>query len=551
LAPLTLLGAPGAAAAATGVGGVAATTNYLRQKIAERISGQQVDPFQVGLSGLLSGAAELAPVARQAFVERRLAKDIAQVNPQMVQSLRSKAGQLGIPITPAEITNLSSLMSQQKVLGNVPESSIVMQKFYKEREAKVQNAVDDYLKSLSQVEDRAVAGNRGLQALEVQKQNLIKAREDAVEPVYRAAFEASVPVNTEPVFDQINNMLKTQPASGKTAAYLNKIKNLITRNDIPEVDKFGNPVVDEFGQNVFKSGAEDRLPNLQNAKIEIDSLFKEDAFSSLDKTMQAKLVQIKDNLLNQMGKDNPDYIAANKQFELLSQPINEFNERITGVSLMQMSPDNIKNFANRIFENPSPETIKYAKKQIIAGGGEEAWNAVTRAFLEEQWNLAKKPAKSQQGVKLDTGNTWQNIILGDQKSLKAIKAALPPDQFNALRDLAEVLEATGRVKKLGSDTAFNQLITEELFKNPPMTSITTGAARVVGGIKLDQPAKVLADWAIRKDASTNAEQLARIITSPDGISRLKELKKMSPTSAKRWAGTAQLLVDYGILESRE
>jgi len=26
---------------------------------------------------------------------------------------------------------------------------------------------------------------------------------------------------------------------------------------------------------------------------------------------------------------------------------------------------------------------------------------------------------------------------------------------------------------------------------------------------------------------------------------------MSPTSAKRWAGTAQLLADYGILESRE
>ena len=157
LAPLTLLGAPGATAAAAGVGGVAATTNYIRQKIAEKISGQQVDPFQVGLSGLLSAGAELAPVGRQAFVERRLAKDIAQVNPQMVQSLRSKAGQLGIPITPAEITNLSSLMAQQKVLGNVPESSIVMQKFYKEREAKVQSAVDDYLNSLSQVEDRALA----------------------------------------------------------------------------------------------------------------------------------------------------------------------------------------------------------------------------------------------------------------------------------------------------------------------------------------------------------------------------------------------------------
>lgn len=537
--------------AAGGVGGVAAASNLARQKLGQVIAGQEIDPYQVGLAGLLSGGAELAPVARQAFVERRLAKDIAQVDPQMVQSLRSKAGQLGIPITPAEITNLSSLMAQQKVLGNVPESSIQMQKFYKEREAKVQSAVDDYLNSLSQVEDRAVAGNRGLQALEVQKQNLINARDKAVEPIYTAAFEASVPVNTKPVFDQIDNMLKTQPSSGKTASYLNKIKNLLTRNDIPAVDKEGNALLDEAGNTVFKSGAEDRLPVLQNAKIEMDSLFKEDAFSSLDRTMQAKLTNIKNNLLEQMGKDNPDYIAANKQYEELSKPINEFNERITGVSLMQMSPDNIKNFANRIFENPSPETIKYAKKQIIAGGGEEAWNAVTRAFLEEQWNLAKKPAKTQQGAKIDTGNTWQNIILGDQKSLKAIKAALPPDQFNALRDLAEVLEATGRVKKLGSDTAFNQLITEELFKNPPMTSITTGAARIVGGIKLDQPAKALADWAIRKDASANAEQLARIITSPDGISRLKELKKMSPTSAKRWAGTAQLLVDYGILESRE
>lgn len=537
--------------AAGGVGGVSAATNYARQKIGQAIAGQEIDPFQVGLAGLLSGTAELAPVARQAMVERRLAKDIAQVNPQMVASLRAKAGQLGIPITPAEITNLSSLMAQQKVLGNVPESSIVMQKFYKEREAKVQSAVDDYLKSLSDVEDRAVAGNRGLQALEVQKENLIKAREQAVEPIYKAAFESSVPVDTKPVFDQIDNMLKTQPSSGKTAAYLNKIKNLLTRNDIPAVDKEGNALLDEAGNIVFKSGPENRLPVLQNSKIEMDSLFKEDAFSSLDKTIQAKLTGIKNNLLEQMGKDNPDYIAANKQFEELSKPINEFNERITGVSLMQMSPDNIKNFANRIFENPSPETIKYAKKQIIAGGGEEAWNAVTRAFLEEQWTLAKKPSKTQQGAKFDTGNTWQNVIMGDPKQMKAMQAALSPDQFKALRDLADVLEAAGRVKKLGSDTAFNQLITEELFKNPPMTSITTGAARVVGGIKLDQPAKILSDWAIRKDASANAANIANIITSPDGISRLKELKKMSPTSAKRWAGTAQLLVDYGILESRE
>jgi hypothetical protein len=458
----------------------------------------------------------------------------------MIQSLRQKAGQVGVQLTPAELTNLSSLMGQQKVLGNIPESSVQMQKFYKQREAQVQSAVDDYLASLSQVEDAAVAGNRGVQALEVQKQNLLKAREEAAAPIYKAAFESSVPVNTAPVLDQIDTMLKTQPPTGRAAGYLRKVKDLLQK---PEIDAEGNTL------KTFVP--EDRLPILQNAKFEIDALFKEDAFSSLDKTVQGQLTAIKENLLQQMGKENPDYIAANKKFELLSQPINEFNERITGVSLMQMSPDNIKNFANRIFQNPSPGTINYAKKQIIAGGGEEAWNAVTRAFLEEQWTLAKKPAKSQQGAKLDTGNTWQNIIIGDPKQMKAMQAALPPESFKALRDLADVLEAAGRVKKLGSDTAFNQLVTEELLKNPPITSITTGVARAVGGIKLDQPAKALSDWAIKRDASANATNIANIITSPDGINRLKELKRMSPTSAKRWAATAQLLADYGISELRE
>lgn len=538
LAPLALTNP---LVAAGGVGAVSAASNLARQMFANMTAGQEVNPYQVGLAGLLSGTAELAPVARQAFIERRLAKDIAQVNPNAIASLRAKAGKVGVDLTPAELTDMASLFAQQKVVGNVPESTKKMQDFYKRREGQVQNAVDDYLSSLSKVDDPAVAGNRGIQALEVQKENLIRARSDAVAPIYQAAFDSSVPVNTQPVLDQIDNMLKTQPPTGKASGYLRKIKDLIQR---PDIDAEGNVL------KTFKP--EDRLPNLQNAKFEIDAMLKDEAFGSLDKTIQGQITGIQKNLVERMGADNADYVAANRAFERLSAPINEFNERITGVSLMQMSPDNLKNFANRIFQNPSPETIKYAKKQIIAGGGEEAWNAVTKSFLEEQWTLAKKPAKSQQGTKLDTGNTWQNVIMGDQKQMKAMQAALPPASFQALRDLAEVLEAAGRVKKLGSDTAFNQLITEELMKNPPATSITTGVARATGAALQPQNyGKLIADWAIKKDASANAANIADIITSPDGISRLKELKKMSPTSAQRWAGLAQLLSGAGIIGLEE
>jgi hypothetical protein len=541
-APLAMAGLPGLLGAATIVGGTAAGTNYARQKVGGLIGGQEVSPAEVAISGGLSVLGETAPAIRKGFVERRTVKDIGQLNMPMIDSLRAKAGRLDIPLTAAEISDLASLTSLQKVLTNIPDSQVKMQKFYKAREKKVQAAVDDYLGTISKVQDQSQAGAMGFEALEARKQQLIDERAAAVEPIYKKAFEASVPVNTAPVISQIDNMLKTQPKNGKAAAYLKKMKGLLER-DIPALDEQGNEII--------KQSVENRLPVLQNIKLEMDSMFKEDTFSSLDKKMQSDLTQIKNNLLEQMGKGNPDYIAANAEFERLSGPLNEFDKGITGSSLLQIPKYNLKNFSRRIFDNASADTVRYAKEQIIKGGGEEAWNAVVRSYLDEAWMAAKKPAKTQQGDKFDTGNTWQNILLGDEKSKTAIRLSLGKREYQALRDLSQVLEAAGRVKKLGSDTAFNQLVTEELIKNPPMGNVITGAARVVGGIKLDQPAKVIADWAIRRDAAANADQLASIITSPDGIERLKQLRKMSNTSAKYWAGLGQLLADYGILELRD
>lgn len=541
-APLMTAGPLGMAAGSTFTGGTAALSNLARQSLGGLIGGQEINPYEVAASGVLSGVAELAPAVRKGVVERRTARDIAQMNVPLVNSLRAKAGQLNIPLTPAEITGLASLMAQQKVMTNIPESQVKLQKYYREREKKVGKAVDDYLNSISQIKDQSQAGTMGFEALEARKQQLIDERKAATEPLYTSAFAASAPVDTAPVISKIDNFLKTQPQNGKAASYLKKMKGLFER----EV-----PALDEAGNEITKKGIENRLPVLQNIKFELDAMFNEDAFKSMDTKIQGNLAEVKNTLLQQMGKDNHDYIAANAEFERLSAPLNEFNQRVTGSSLLQMSRDNLKNFSRRIFENPSPDTVKYAKEQVIKGGGQDAWNAVVRSYLEDAWNAARRPTKTQQGDRFDIGNTWQNILLGDQKSKAAIRTALSKDEYLALRDLSQVLEAAGRVKKLGSDTAFNQLITEELMKNPPMTGPVTGVARIIGGIKIDQPVKFISDWAIRRDASANADQIANIITSPDGMARLKELRQMSPTSARYWAGLSQLLADYGMFETRD
>lgn len=550
-APFTMAGPAGLLTAAGVTGATAAASNAARQGIAKIIAGQEYNPVETAVSGILSAGGELLPAGRKAIMERRTVGDIAQMNKGLVSSLRQKAGQYNIPLTPAEITGLSSLMSQQKVLTNIPESQVKMQKFYAGREAKVQQAVDQYLNTISQVSDASQAGKAGFDALEAQKQKLIQARDAAVEPIYKEAFDLSVPVDTKPVAQTIDNLLKTQPKNGRAAAYLGKMKKLLER-DMPEMDPSGVPMVDAQGNIISKPGLENRLPVLQNVKFELDAMFTEDAFKSLDKKMQSDLTRVKNVLLDQMSKDNPAYVEANKKFAELSKPIDEFNSRITGSSLLRIPQDNLKNFSRRIFENPSPDTVKYAKENIVKGGGQEAWDAVVRSYLDDTWNIAKKPAKNQQGQKIDTGNTWQNILLGDEKTREAMRVALSGKQYQALTNLAEVLEAAGRVKKLGSDTAFNQLIRDELMKNPPMTGVTTGTVRAAGAVLQPQNyGKMIADWAVRRDASKNADKLADIITSPDGIERLKELKKMSPTSAKYWAGLGQLMADYGILEIRD
>ena len=56
---------------------------------------------------------------------------------------------------------------------------------------------------------------------------------------------------------------------------------------------------------------------------------------------------------------------------------------------------------------------------------------------------------------------------------------------------------------------------------------------------------------MERSLARDANKVAEMITSPEGIKKLRELRQMSPTSAKRWAGTAQLLGNYGIIELKD
>ena len=535
--PMLLAGPAGVATSAGITGAVAAGSNAARQYLAGLLGDQEFSCADVAKQGLISGGMQVLPFGVGKYLERNIAKDIGKVNTKEVADLTQKAKDLGIQLTPAELTNLPSLKSQQKVLGNIVESADTLGDFYLKRyKEQIQPEVNKFLSKISKVDDPMTAGYRGQSALKDRLVELEKAREEGSAPLYRAAFERSVPVDVAPIIKDIDAMLKI--AKGNELKALQRIKNNLYRE---------KPSFNAQGDEVMVKAFEDRLPALQRAKFDIDQMFKEESFSSMDKVIQSEVTNIKNRLVQSMGKDNPMYLEANKAFEELSQPLNIFAERRAGQSLTAVSKDNLNDLANRLFNNASPQTVRYTRQQIQAVSP-EAWNDVTRAYLQTQWEKAMKPRIGAKEPRIDAGADWKAMILGDSKSQKALLEALGAQQFQALNNLTQVLEAAGRVKKLGSDTAFNQRALKEMEDNAP--SALAAFAKVTGGVLTPQKyGQFFRDWATERAFANNAEQLANVITSKDGMNRLRELRKMSPTTPKFISGLAQLAADYGMIGS--
>ena len=534
--PMLMTGLPGALGSAAITGGVSSLANAARQGVAGLLAGEErpLDIPQVATSGLLDAATQMIPAGRLAMYNRRVATDINKLDPQATQELARLAQERGITLTPAELTNLSSLKAQQKVLSNIPESGDTLAKFYEKRYTQqIQPAVDDFLSTISRVDDPMTAGFRGQKALKDQLDSLKLARETETAPLYEAAFASSVPVDIKPVVAQLDGMLNIAKGDEKRA--LERIKANLYRE---------KTTLDADGNEVVSKVLEDRLPALQRVKFDIDAMLKGDAAGSMDQVVLRDLGKIKDDLLARMGKDNPAYLDANAAFEIASAPINKFMERRTGTSLINISQDNLNQFATKVFEG-SPQTVRYVKKQIQESNP-KAWDEVTRAYLQQTWEKAMSVTPGAKELPIDAGAAWRNMLLGNIKNQRVLQEALPPEQFAALKDLTTVVEAAGKVKKIGSDTAYNQKILANLENKAP--GVFAELVRLVGGSI--NPSKWI-NFVNERAFSKNAEALANIITDPQGITRLRELRKMSPTSLEFWSGMSQLAVDYSKSEIQD
>lgn len=469
------------------------------------------------------------------WANRRVARDIQEMSDADVSRLQALSKQYGIQLTPAELTNLPSLQTQQKLLINNPGASETMARFYRNRAGnQVEPAVDKMLDSIAPFQgvDDAAAGARD--AAKASMQQLAEERAAKASPIYRKAFDAGTSVDVKPVLKEIDAISKRFPKDGKIRKQLGHVAKLLTVG-VNDQDKNTKALLQAMagpGKKLPDRLPMDDLEVLHGAKLEIDDLIAQ-ARAKVEKgggkTSIAILGEVQEQLLRAMDKASPDYATARGIFGDLSPGVDQVREGVAGV-IAGLPDTQLRLAAGKIFnKNQVSVTGAMQARRHIQEADPLAWQAIKRAFVEEQWIKATQEAAIGQGEPINAGARFRKQLFGNRRQKDLLRAVMEPAEFQQLGELSELLEATGRVKALGSDTAWNQ------EAQRAMKADSRGFwSSIIGSINFD----VLKDVSARLDQvgyREHTEKLAAAITSPEGLELLKELKRITPNQKYRRA----------------
>lgn len=517
-----LVGGPAGAAASIGLTSAAgAGGEAIRQYAGEKMMGDPVSAADIATEGAISGAGQGLAKLGVKFMGRKVADDIGRLNMNDAARLQSIAGKQGVTLTPAELTNLPSLKARQKALGNLVDTADDLGDFYVKRADDIGEAMGRQLDAISPVDSAEEAGAAVRGAANKAMSEVAKRRADAARPLYESAFRSGQEVNVKPVLSFIDRELKT--AKGEAASTLKKARSFLMKAG------------DDAGGEAIDTSVE----GLHQAKLAIRDLIEKRGDTAIGNTARGKLKQVQSRLLNQLNKID-DYKEANKVFADLSPETTQVREGLVGV-IADLKDRDLQKTASKLFNfsqagtTVGPKSVRMAKEQLKSADP-EAWQAIKRAWLQEAWeNAGREFATS--GGKVGQGAKFRALIMGDARRKRVLKEILEPDEYQAVSDLSEVMSAASRVRPVGSDTAWNQ----EMMRAWRDEATPTWAKAIGTSISPQDWGRMVKDWAAENSLKGQARKTLEIITSPDSLAKLKELKKVSPRSAKAASIVGQAL----------
>lgn len=469
----------------------------------------------VATEGLLSGGGwKLGELLGQ-WRNAARARDITPAAEAQAGRMRGLAEQyLGDErwLTPGEAGDIASLQRQQTMLGMSADTpGDLMRRYNQERAAAVSNGVERFI---GQTPNAAVAGRA---VKDSAQEVLSKASSDmtkTADPYYTAARQTGAKVTgTEEIVADIDRELIN--AKQPIRASLQRVRNMF----------FINRPGGKAGEKVL----DDSVDGLYQAKTAMDAMLEKNAKVAVDRNTRRLITGYKKRLMALLEEQSPDIKKGADVYRTMGPEVEEMRNGILGI-LAEVKPKGWSDISTTIF-NPakaSPDDVRLLRS-IVRRKNPRLWDNFVRSYWRETWELT--PDKT-----LSAGARWRDQMFSTPRARQIWQAALGKDDFKTFSDFMDVLEATGRVSGGQSITHFAG---EEARRQELRAAPLLSAARDVG--RLDPLKLIIARARDRLD-----ESVAKLITSPDAMRNLRQLRALPKSSERALEITAMALVRAGV-----
>lgn len=470
--------------------------------------------------------AKVGDLVGKQVVERRVVRDLPRFDDAATKRLQKLAGKRGIVLTPAEASNLGSLIQRQSMLGmGADDAADTLRQFYGKRADRVKQVIDDFIGATPPAE---VAGRS---ARDVGKQAIADAeaaRETATRASYRMLDRANpaiprAPDNLSGLSNARGDSFDAIEADDLIAGYLDKAQKSplyglgkTPRNSFRVVDR---------AQKLMRDAAEAAQRKGENFEA-------------------AAIEGKRQDLLRVMEKTIPGYRDTRRAFAEQSKFVEQAEQGIEGV-LAGLKDTRLRKAADMLLSpaNADPAAVKNARGLFVAQGKQREWDAIVNQRLRDTFEKTKGSAALGDAM---TGPKFRAAIFGSQRDRDIMRAAMGKRRFQDLTDLMDVLEAMGRVPKQQSITHFaGEAAKQEARAAAPVVTL-------LRNLKLSDPGGELLDALTDRSVEKWRGMLAKVITSPaavDELKRLRVLRGMTPHAKAKLRAAATILQKAGVLSA--
>ena len=464
-----------------------------------------------GLAMTGAGAATGGVRSTPADIVNRQLKGVTPEGMRLAELLQQDSYKLGMPITGAEAiaqaTGQKGLTTTQRFLEQAQPSQATMNQFMAKRPAGVEKGFN--------VTVEGISPNMPTSATPY---NLEQAGKEVL-----SGANIGVTRSVNPFYQKGMNEMQNLQAGKALPVLPSEVVALKSNPELgPAIQDAINHVTND---NYYKvKGLPESDPKVLNAaKIYLDTQYKnfsKNITDSEDKLKAGTAWGASRELDSYLSAKSPAYAQGSKNYEIAQKtqigplersPVGQISEgKVTGETLMPQKPVSLY-----------PEDIKRTA-DLLRRKNPEALPDWTRQQLESTFNETTQKLAS--GENQFGGPKFAATIAGNPQQRKNLQTLVTEtggmQAWKGFENFLDVAEAQGQRMPANSATAFNEMVKNEL-----------GSGIVSKGLTMFKPSN-LVNWAENMQLGRNSDMLAKMLTDPDSVSKLQELARTGPRSAK-------------------